>query len=69
MKKKETDIERFKQIIKNQSPIGVRADDWEKVEAEEQRYDNGDRDIKLAAVKIVFCFTKRGRFKGAVNYR
>lgn len=69
MKKKETDLDRFKQMIKNQSPAGVRDDDWTKLTIELQKATNGDTDIKIAAVRVGFCFSRRGRLKGIFNYK
>ncbi len=67
--RKDSDIEIFKKMIKHQSPIGVKAIDWEQLHVDERKYENGDVDVKLPMVKVVFCFTNRGRLKGIVNYK
>ena len=67
--RKDSDIEIFKKIIKNQSPVGIRSNDWDKLGVEQQKYPNGDVDLKIPTVQVVFCFTKSGRLKGAANYK
>lgn len=67
--RKDSDIEIFKKIIKNQSPIGIRSNDWDKLVVEQQKYPNGDVDLKIPVVQVIFCFTKFGRLKGIANYK
>ncbi len=67
--RKDSDIEIFKKMIKHQSPIGVNAIEWEKLVVDQRKYENGDVDIKIPMIKVVFCFTRLGRLKGIVNYK
>lgn len=67
--RKDSDIEIFKKILKHQSPVGIVTNEWDALVADQRKYENGDVDIKIPTVKVVFCFTNRGRLKGIVNYK
>ena len=36
--RKDSDLEIFKKIIKNQSPAGIRSNDWDKLVIVQQKY-------------------------------
>jgi len=67
--RKDSDIEIFKKMLKHQSPVGIVTSEWHTLMIDQKKYENGDIDIKIPIVKVLFCFTNRGRLKGIVNYK
>ena len=67
--RKDSDIQVFKKMIKHQSPTGIDVDEWERLNVIEHKYKEGDIDLKFPTLKILFCFSNRGRLKGIVNYK
>jgi len=67
--RKDSDIEIFKKMLKHQSPVGIVTNEWDALVVDQKKYEDGDIDLKFPTIKVIFCFTNRGRFKGIVNYK
>ena len=62
-----TDLQKIISVLDNQQERGIKSGDWDRLDDYIVSKDNTTVELN-SSVRIGFCFTKNGRFKGIFQW-
>ena len=65
-----TDRIKLQQVLINQSPKGIKSQDWQDIRGfETTANEQGGIDVRIPSLSIGFVFDKKDRFVGIYNWK